>query len=61
MRVEHHPSGRYAWQENSMQYTIAVILLIALEFQLILMSKSLSTRPRSAIGEAIRIRFTGES
>ena len=44
-----------------MQYTIAVILLIALEFQLILMSKSLSTRARSKIGAAIRIRFTGES
>jgi hypothetical protein len=45
-----------------MQYTIAVILLIALEsFQLILMSKPLSTCARSTIREAIRIRFTGES
>jgi len=44
-----------------MLYTIAVIPLIAAEFQLILMSKPLSTRARSAIGEAIRIRFTGES
>jgi len=44
-----------------MLYTIAVILLIAPEFQLILMSKSLSTRAQSAIGEAIRIRFNGES
>jgi hypothetical protein len=43
-----------------MQYTIAVILRIAPEFQLILMSKSLSTRAGSAIGKAIRIRFTGE-
>ena len=48
-------------QANSMLYTIAVILLIAPEFQLILMSKPLSTRARSAIREAIRIRFTGES
>jgi hypothetical protein len=47
-------------QENSMLYTIAVILLIAPEFQLILMSTPLSTR-WSAIREAIRIRFTGES
>jgi hypothetical protein len=31
------------------------------EFQLILMSKPLSMRARSAIREAIRIRFTGES
>ena len=44
-----------------MQYTIAVVLLIALEFQLILMSKSLSTRARSAITETIRVRFTAES
>jgi hypothetical protein len=44
-----------------MLYTIAVILLIAPEFQLILMSKPLSMRARSAIREAIRIRFTGES
>ena len=44
-----------------MQYTIAVVLLIAVEFQLILMSKALSMRARSAIRDAIRIRFTGES
>jgi hypothetical protein len=44
-----------------MLYTIVVILPIAAEFQLILMSKPLSTRARSAIGEAIRIRFAGES
>jgi hypothetical protein len=64
MRSEHHPSVERLFsdaQENSMLYTIAVILLIAPEFQLILMSKSLSTRAQSAIGEAIRIRFNGES
>ena len=44
-----------------MQYTIAIVLLIAPESQLILMSKPLSTRARSAISEAIRICFTGES
>jgi hypothetical protein len=44
-----------------MQYTIAVILLIASEFQLILMSKPLSMGARSAIREAMRIRFTGKS
>ena len=48
-------------QENSMLYTIAVILLIGPEFHLIRISKPLSTRARSAIREAIRIRFTGES
>ena len=48
-------------QENLLLYTIAVILLIAPEFQLIRISKPLSTRARSAIREAIRIRFTGES